>query len=275
MDIIQFRLIEGKAKFFLLKDVPEFPNLDDRTGLWYSETGGYKDPSNWYDEKLKLCELIAKEIDNPELIAVELFGKWCQLYNNFKELKHNDTLELPEGLNIDDGWKDHCTIDCEKKTQCLYYCEKGTETIHLIPKNDIEKGSGDDYPVTEYAKDEQIKKLQAFKDYVHNRLDDAGIDKCEGNECRISERLDIVLKEYHKKYDHRYKQMKSNLLKQWGCENIEDFVSRYDFKRIESFMDRLAWLSCEASLKNAMETVKWEDHFSMDLITKEENIIVK
>jgi len=42
-------------------------------------------------------------------------------------------------------------------------------------------------------------KLQAFKDYVHDRLDEAGIEKEPNGEhskagCRIGDRLDIVLK---------------------------------------------------------------------------------
>ena len=46
----------------------------------------------------------------------------------------------------------------------------------------------------------QIEKLQAFKDYVHKRLDDAGIEKEPNGEhsehgCRIGDRLDIVLKQ--------------------------------------------------------------------------------
>lgn len=44
----------------------------------------------------------------------------------------------------------------------------------------------------------QIKALQAFKDYVHKRLDDAGIPTHpEGNHskagCRVGDRLDIAL----------------------------------------------------------------------------------
>lgn len=47
-------------------------------------------------------------------------------------------------------------------------------------------------------KDKRIKKLQDFKDYVHGRLDEAGIEKNpEGKHskhgCRIGDRLDIVL----------------------------------------------------------------------------------
>ena len=45
----------------------------------------------------------------------------------------------------------------------------------------------------------QLEKLQAFKDYVHNRLDDAGIEKDPESVhkdagCRIGGRLDIALK---------------------------------------------------------------------------------
>jgi len=47
---------------------------------------------------------------------------------------------------------------------------------------------------------QRADKLQAFKDYVHKRLDDAGIDKDPESEhkaagCRIGGRLDIVLSE--------------------------------------------------------------------------------
>ena len=45
----------------------------------------------------------------------------------------------------------------------------------------------------------EIEKLKAFKDYVHKRLDDAGVEKDPESEhkekgCRIGGRLDIVLK---------------------------------------------------------------------------------
>lgn len=44
------------------------------------------------------------------------------------------------------------------------------------------------------------EKLQAFKDYVHKRLDDAGIEKEPNGEhskhgCRIGDRLDLVFRE--------------------------------------------------------------------------------
>ena len=43
----------------------------------------------------------------------------------------------------------------------------------------------------------EVQKLQAFKDYVHKRLDDAGIPTHPNGEhsaagCRIGDRLDIV-----------------------------------------------------------------------------------
>lgn len=48
--------------------------------------------------------------------------------------------------------------------------------------------------------EQQVEKLQAFKDYVHKRLDDYGIEKEPKGEhsehgCRIGDRLDIVLNE--------------------------------------------------------------------------------
>lgn len=49
----------------------------------------------------------------------------------------------------------------------------------------------------------QIAKLQAFKDYVHKRLDDAGVPTHPDGEhskagCRIGDRLDIALTATHK-----------------------------------------------------------------------------
>ena len=46
--------------------------------------------------------------------------------------------------------------------------------------------------------EEQIQKLQAFKDYVHKRLDDAGVEKEPNGKhsecgCRIGDRLDLIL----------------------------------------------------------------------------------
>jgi hypothetical protein len=48
--------------------------------------------------------------------------------------------------------------------------------------------------------EEKPSKLQAFKDYVHQRLDEAGIEKEPNGEhsqhgCRIGDRLDLVLSE--------------------------------------------------------------------------------
>ncbi len=50
-------------------------------------------------------------------------------------------------------------------------------------------------------KEKEISALQAFKDYVHKRLDDAGIAKDPESPhkkagCRIGGRLDIVLKQF-------------------------------------------------------------------------------
>ena len=47
----------------------------------------------------------------------------------------------------------------------------------------------------------QIQKLQAFKDFVHQRLDQAGVPTHPDGQhskagCRIGDRLDIVLKDY-------------------------------------------------------------------------------
>lgn len=49
---------------------------------------------------------------------------------------------------------------------------------------------------------EEVAKLQAFKDYVHQRLDEVGIDKEPNGQhgkhgCRIGDRLDIVLIDNH------------------------------------------------------------------------------
>jgi hypothetical protein len=46
----------------------------------------------------------------------------------------------------------------------------------------------------------KVEKLQAFKDFVHNRLDEAGIEKEPNGEhskncCRIGDRLDIALQQ--------------------------------------------------------------------------------
>lgn len=46
----------------------------------------------------------------------------------------------------------------------------------------------------------KVEKLQAFKDYVHQRLDDAGIEKEPNRQhskhgCRIGDRLDIALRQ--------------------------------------------------------------------------------
>lgn len=51
---------------------------------------------------------------------------------------------------------------------------------------------------------EEINKLQSFKDYVHNRLDEAGIEKDPESPhraagCRIGGRLDIVLSKQYTK----------------------------------------------------------------------------
>jgi len=74
--------------------------------------------------------------------------------------------------------------------------------------------------------EKDIEKLQAFKDYVHKRLDDAGIEKDPESEhkakgCRIGGRLDIVLNNF---------------------KDISDFKSslkREIEKRIEELEERL------------------------------------
>lgn len=57
----------------------------------------------------------------------------------------------------------------------------------------------------------KAEKLQAFKDYVHKRLDEAGIEKEPDGEhskagCRIGDRLDIVLSD---DYEHMTEEKKT------------------------------------------------------------------
>lgn len=60
-------------------------------------------------------------------------------------------------------------------------------------------------PYYRYKKPEEVRNnLQDFKDYVHKRLDDAGVEKYPNGEhskhgCRIGDRLDIVLKTDNRK----------------------------------------------------------------------------
>lgn len=57
---------------------------------------------------------------------------------------------------------------------------------------------GSDFEWLDETPCQEIEKLQSFKNYVHKRLDDAGIEKepngLHSKDCRIGDRLDIVEK---------------------------------------------------------------------------------
>lgn len=75
--------------------------------------------------------------------------------------------------------------------------QRDTEIIQL--KKQLEVFSSQSIKIGEIGElKEKVEKLQAFKDYVHQRLDDAGVEKEPNGEhsehgCRIGDRLDLVL----------------------------------------------------------------------------------
>lgn len=95
------------------------------------------------------------------------------------------------------------------------------------PESNIMCEASEIYEVAErYAQSElseankEVQKLQAFKNYVHKRLDDAGIEKDPESAhkeagCRIGGRLDIVL-EANKDIER----LKADTLKCEECENL-------------------------------------------------------
>lgn len=85
MNLIQFRLIEGKPTFWGLVDAPNnaYPSVKD-------------DSRSWYNQTFKLCEEKALRIVNSEVLEL---SNPIHFYsgNNSLGLKHNDTFSIPEG----------------------------------------------------------------------------------------------------------------------------------------------------------------------------------
>lgn len=89
---------------------------------------------------------------------------------------------------------------------------------------------------------EKVKKLQAFKDYVHQRLDEAGIEKEPNGEhsksgCRIGDRLDLVLNDdYEYMSEEKRTEHNTNVVAQFMHHCQEDGLAIPD-RYFESFFN--------------------------------------
>lgn len=96
---------------------------------------------------------------------------------------------------------------------------------------------------------QQIDALQKFKDYVHKRLDDAGIEKEPNGEhskagCRIGDRLDIVLKQSSPVSLESVQTAWENFVPK-GQVLKEDFITAFELGYAAQQPASIAWLSEE------------------------------
>lgn len=109
------------------------------------------------------------------------------------------------------------------KEQILKDQLSGMELFPNTPKEEAEIMEYAIYRSMEIWADYNNQKLQDFKDYVHKRLDDAGIEKEPKGEhsqhgCRIGDRLDIVLNTLTSKT------MKAETQEEWDAlDGLADF----------------------------------------------------
>jgi len=89
---------------------------------------------------------------------------------------------------------------------------------------------------------EKVNKLQAFKDYVHQRLDEAGIEKEPSGEhskagCRIGDRLDLVLcDDYNSMSEQKQAEHNTNVVSQF-MEHCREQGLIIPDKYFETFFD--------------------------------------
>lgn len=91
------------------------------------------------------------------------------------------------------------------------------DAVHILRSN----GTTEHVDACAWAVGE-IERLQAFKDYVHERLDDAGIPSHPQGEhsaagCRVGDRLDIALEQWPE-----WAEKLLRLLETWGAEYEAD-----------------------------------------------------
>jgi hypothetical protein len=109
MNKILFKLIEGKGKFFLMRDVPKEPRPCMLMNKIYGPTIPEK---RHYQEDLNACiseALKNGEIVNPEVLPIRhsytpegIYYIWEPLPTIIKALKDGDTFDLPEGIGFEE-----------------------------------------------------------------------------------------------------------------------------------------------------------------------------
>lgn len=139
MNLIQFRLIEGKPTFWGLTDVPEIPREPKRhwtkTGEW--ELFENKILPN-YQEKVSKCEQKALRIENHEEFIRKLYENDSRITGPMSfdawqrvVLKHNDTFEVPEGFRLVE--ENCCLSDCCPVDGRCEHCIEPAKMIRLVP----------------------------------------------------------------------------------------------------------------------------------------------
>lgn len=149
MNKILYKITDGKASFWLMRDAPKEPGckMSDLDANAHPEIGEQLH-YEWscYTRNLKKCKANALEIINPELLKtfdvnrVAFFLSvclWSQIENS---LKHGDIFPLPSSLEFEEllrcGHDDQLYWGC---THSKCNCEK---VIRLIPKQKEETQDG-------------------------------------------------------------------------------------------------------------------------------------
>lgn len=151
-------------------------------------------PSDEYIEKWFQKKYPAAE--NWTLIAN--FFTWGDIVTDYKDLLEDFILEnLTESTPLKPLSDEEIEVEIQKvfnRGATIY--SNGEYTMNLVMFRKALKKLSTSVDNTVSAT--EINKLQAFKDYVHKRLDDARIEKYPNGEhskagCRIGDRLDILI----------------------------------------------------------------------------------
>ena len=141
---------------------------------------------------------INKGFNKPKEYSEQSLIEFAVLFHNsqppnldLKCVENFEVLRMPDITNVKYSNQHLWDTDREEYQQALTFRQRIDELKTRLTE---EIGIGDTLT-------DQVDKLQAFKDYVHNRLDGERVEKEPNGKhskhgCRIGDRLDIVFNEF-------------------------------------------------------------------------------
>jgi len=151
---------------------------------WYKETGGYKHPMDWYNEKLEAA------IKQAVLFKDQSHIKRLLSFNGISSLSDNELIPIPDGYEIELETKDLCDYEGEELWEITPHLVKYAILVpkqvdidpdvkdalnkggywDLIdddkPKQEPVKGAGDDYPVIDLKHENLMSNLRDSMDQL-------------------------------------------------------------------------------------------------------------